>query len=160
MKLAGPTAIVLDTTPLGLITQRPGHVGGDACRAWYGTLSGIGCRFFVPEIADYEVRRELLRAKKADGIQRLDDFISADPARYLPLTTEQVRRAALLWAQARQGGLVTAPPEALDGDVLIAAQAESVMPADFSLSGRVVATQNVRHFGALTTAVLWSDLIP
>jgi len=28
----------------------------------------------IPEIADYEVRRELLRADKAKGIERLNDL--------------------------------------------------------------------------------------
>ena len=28
----------------------------------------------MPEIADYEVRRELLRANKAKGIKRLDEL--------------------------------------------------------------------------------------
>jgi hypothetical protein len=53
----------------------------------------------VPEIADYEVRRELLRANKVRGIARLD--LLKNSIGYLPLTTPIMLKAAELWAQAR-----------------------------------------------------------
>ncbi len=160
MKVTSSIAIVLDTTPLGLVTQRPGHIGGDACRAWYASLTRIGCRFFVPEIADYESRREFLRHSNTAAVIRLDVFNAAVPDRYLPLTTQEVRLAADLWARVRNQGKTTAPPEALDGDALIAAQANLLNPIMFGLSAVVVATANVGHLSALTHAVLWSDIQP
>lgn len=159
MTLSAPVALVLDASPLGLLTQRPGHAGGDACKSWYASLLHVGCRFFVPEIADYEVRRELLRRNNAAAVARLDGFSSA-PGRYLPLTTESVRLAAHLWAQTRQAGRVTADPKALDGDVLIAAQARLLIPADFGLSGTLIATENLAHFTSLAPAAAWSDIQP
>jgi predicted nucleic acid-binding protein len=113
MHLSGWTAVILDTTPLGLLTQRPGHIGGDTCRAWYASLTAAGHRFFVPEIVDYELRRKMRQADNINAISRLDGFVSIDSDRYLPLTTPAVRLAADLWAQARRTGHVTAPPEAL-----------------------------------------------
>lgn len=160
MRATAPVAVVLDSTPLGLLTQKVGHRQGDACRAWLTGLEAAGSRFYVPEIADYEVRRELLRAGKAASVMRLDAFVVAEPDRYLPLTTQDVRLAAQLWAQARQPGHVTAPPEALDGDVLIAAQARRIVARHFGLSGVLVATQNTRHFANLAPAALWSDVKP
>lgn len=154
------TAVVLDETPLSLLAQKAGHTQGDACKSWYATLIQTGHRFYVPEIADFELRRELLRAGKTVSIARLDGFIAAVPDRYLPLTTPVVRLAAALWAQARNRGRTTAPPEALDGDTLIAAQANLLNPAAFGLSATVVATANVGHLGALTRAALWSDITP
>jgi hypothetical protein len=53
----------------------------------------------VPEIADYEVRRELLRAKKERGLARLDALASR--LKYLPITTAAMRQAAVFWAEAR-----------------------------------------------------------
>jgi hypothetical protein len=53
----------------------------------------------LPEIADYEVRRELLRAKKTQGLAHLDALGSL--LEYLPITTSAMRQAALFWAQAR-----------------------------------------------------------
>jgi hypothetical protein len=74
----------------------------------------------VPEIADYEVRRELLWAKKMRGLARLDALVSH--LEYLPLTTAAMREAADLWAQARQQGQPTASDKAIDADVILAAR--------------------------------------
>ncbi len=160
MTIIAPLAIVLDTSPLSLLTQKTGHALSDACKAWYTALENLGSRFYVLEIADYEVRRELLRAGKTASVRRLDVFIAAEPDRYLPLTTPDVRLAAQMWAQARQSGHVTAPPEALDGDILIAAQACRRVPTVFALSGPIIATENARHFASLAPALLWSDILP
>ena len=48
----------------------------------------------VPAIVYYELNRELLRARKGFGIARLDAFVAASPARYLPLSDEALRLAA------------------------------------------------------------------
>ena len=162
MILNTPMAIVLDETPLSLLTQRQGHLQGNVCKAWYLALEAAGCRFYVPEIADFELRRELLRVSgktgSAGGVTRLDIFIAAEPDRYLPLTTPEVRLAAALWAQARNQGKPGASPEALDGDALIAAQANLLNPAAFGLSAMIVATANAGHLSALTNAALWSEI--
>jgi len=158
--LSRPIAIVLDETPLSLLTQKIGHPQGDICKAWYASLIRARNRFYVPEIADFELRRELLRSGRTTSIGRLDAFIAAVSDRYLPLTTPAVRLAAALWAQARNRGRTTAPPEALDGDTLIAAQAVLFNPAAFGLTATVVATANVGHLSALTSAALWSEITP
>ena len=102
----------------------------------------------------------MLRHGNTNAITRLNVFNGAVPARYLPLTTPDVRLAAALWAQVRNQGRTTAPPEALDADALIAAQARLLNPAAFGLSAAAVATANVGHLNALTNAALWSDIQP
>ena len=73
---------------------------------------------------------------------------------YLPLTTAAMRLAAGLWAQARRGGYPTAPDPALDGDVILAAQALSLgVPV-------IVATDNVAHLSRFVTADLWQNITP
>ena len=62
------------------------------------------------------------------------------------------RRAAALWAVARSSGNVTAPPEALDGDVLVAAQAVE--------EGATILTTNSRHFELLSVAPLDWRAVP
>jgi hypothetical protein len=94
----------------------------------------------------------------AKMVTRMDVFNATVSGAYLPLTTPEVRRAAMLWAQVRNQGKTTAPPEALDGDALIAAQADLLDASVFGLSGVVVATANAGHLSALTNAVLWSDI--
>jgi predicted nucleic acid-binding protein len=97
-----------------------------------------------------ELRRELLRIRAVASLARLDDL--AGELIYAPITTATWRRAAGLWASARRVGVVTAPPAALDGDVLVAAQAIE--------QNAVVVTTNAKHFEALaTTAVEW-DAVP
>ena len=85
---------------------------------------------------------------------------AAEPDRYLHLATADWRMAALLWARVRNAGRTTASPDALDGDVLIAAQAETLDPAAHGLAARIVATANVNHLSTLTRAALWSDITP
>lgn len=120
-------------------------------------MTHAGRRIIVPEIADYEIWRELRRAGKLAGIARLDAFNTARADRYLPLTTATVRLAADLWAQARNAGVPTADIQALDGDVLIAAQALSLGLAPVDL---VVATHNVRHIGRFVPASTWASITP
>ena len=96
----------------------------------------------VPAIVYYELKRELLRARKTFGIGRLDAFVNATPGRYLTLSDDALRLAAELWAQSRQMGRPTYGPSALDIDVLIAAQALSF---GASASEVVVITTNSKH---------------
>jgi hypothetical protein len=65
-------AVVLDTGPLGMVTHRGGVPEVDACKRWLLALAERGVRIGILEIADYEVRRELIRAGKVRGIERLD----------------------------------------------------------------------------------------
>ena len=149
-------AVVLDSSPLGLVTQKAGKSPeGDACRTWMEALLTQGVRVYVPEVADYEVRRELIRAKKPTSITRLGRLKQL--ARYLPITTEIIVEAAALWAQARNAGVATADIHALDGDVIVAAQALSLglVPSQF-----VIATSNVRHISRFAPADLWSNIKP
>ncbi|MEK6262814.1 MAG: nuclease [Planctomycetota bacterium] len=105
----------------------------------------------MPEIADYEVRRELLRANKVNGLALLDTL--TESLDYLPLTTAVMRRAARLWADARQSGQPT--DNTIDGDVILAAQALSLGVDDY-----VVATTNVGHLSRFAPDQLWNEIEP
>src|SRR6266487_3378313 len=97
--------IVLDSGPLGLVTKRPGQsVPVDECQQWALDLSDAGHAIHVPEIADYEVRRELIRIGNSAGLDRLDRFNKAEPGRYLPIMTAVIRVAAAFWAESRKRG--------------------------------------------------------
>ena len=106
-----------------------------------------------PEIADYELRRELLRASKTRGIQQLDQLKATIP--YLPITTEVMLKAAELWAEARNQGYPTASAEALDGDVILAAQAVILRSQGYNT---VIATANVGHLSRFTVAKTWPEI--
>ena len=147
--------IVLDAGPLGLIAQRPGVYDADACRVWLGRQTGAGVRVVVPEVADYELRRELTRIRAVSAIRRLDYFIADEPDRYLPITTDAMRYAAVLWADVRNCGLPTADPKELDGDAILAAQ---VLTSEFAGPDAIVATTNVAHLARFLPAREWSTI--
>jgi hypothetical protein len=115
-------------------------------------LMDAGVIFYLPEISDYEVRRELPRAGKTRGLRWLDEL--GEVVTYLPLTTGIMREAAILWANVRQQGLGTAPEASLDGDVILGAQARSL-----DLTDCAIATTNPGHLGRYYPAVWWGDLV-
>jgi predicted nucleic acid-binding protein len=117
------------------------------------SLVARGVRILVPEIADYEVRRELLRARKARGIARLN--LLKEALGYLPLSTPVMPGAAQFWAEARNQGKPTADDTSLDGDMILAAQAASL---EADRGEVVVATTNPRHLELFVTARHWADI--
>ncbi len=144
---------MLDAGPLGLITNPNLSSGSVACAQWLQTHITSGSRIIIPEIADYEVRRELLRADKVKGIARLDDL--AKLIEYLPITTAAMRQAAKLWAQSRQQGQPTAGDKTIDGDMILVAQAVTLRVPDV-----VIVTTNVGHLSRFIAAEVWQDVAP
>jgi predicted nucleic acid-binding protein len=120
-------------------------------------LTKAGVQVLVPEVADFEVRRELIRAGKTYGVIRLDAFTGAYAYRYVPITTSAMKRAAELWADARNNGVPTADTRALDADVILAAQA---LTSGFTISEIAVASSNVRHISRYVGCNLWSGIAP
>ncbi len=102
----------------------------------------------MPEIAAYEVRRNLLLEGLTKSVTHLDQLKEA--LIYQPLTTEAMLRAAEMWAEARRTGMPTAADKELDGDVILAAQAEQ--------AGATVATENVGHLPRFVDARGWRDV--
>lgn len=94
--------ILLDSGPLGLITNPGALPATGACGRWLVEALERGAAVLVPEIADYEVRRELIRARRVAGISRLDTFI--EHVEFMPIETTAMRRAAAFWAEARREG--------------------------------------------------------
>jgi predicted nucleic acid-binding protein len=120
------------------------------CQLWLDSLPARGYKAVLPEITDYEVRRELMRAGKVAGIRQLDllkNFIQ-----YLPISTEVMLKAAELWADSRQRGRSTADPKELDGDVILAAQAILLVNEGHEV---VIATTNVGHLSQFVDAREW-----
>jgi predicted nucleic acid-binding protein len=106
----------------------------------------------LPEIVDYEIRRELIRLGGTLALANLNGY--GIQLEYLPITTAAMKLAADLWARARSTGQPTAPDPALDGDVIVAAQA-------LSLNITVlIATGNPSHLSRFAPADLWSNIMP
>ncbi len=119
-------------------------------------MDAAGARIVVPDVADYEVRRELTRANAAEGLARLDLLEAV--LDYDPITTATLRKAAELWAHVRKLGLPTAGPASLDADAVLAAHALLVGgPGDLV----TIATTNPRHLNRFPgiDAAIWNAII-
>jgi predicted nucleic acid-binding protein len=138
--------LLLDTSVVGWICHPRRHA---EVRRWLATALRAH-EILVSEVADYELRRELLRIGARRSLQRLDEL--GRELRYLPVTTSTWRAAARLWARQRQAGRPGAGSEALDGDVLVAAQALA--------ENATVVTANARHFEGLVSALEWQEVPP
>jgi predicted nucleic acid-binding protein len=143
--------VLIDTGVLGFLCH-PNPALSEAAEHRFDELRGRAStppQLCLPEIADYELRRKLLHIGSTRSLAQLDRLAATFV--YLPLTTEVMRGAARLWADARSTGRPTGAPTALDGDAILAAQALTV--------GGLVVTTNRKHLTALGVAVEdWSDL--
>jgi predicted nucleic acid-binding protein len=146
--------ILLDSGPLGLVSHPKASRAAESCRAWVRSQEAQGHLIVVSEIADYEVRRELLRARKLAGLARLD--LVNSQLSYMSITTSVMRRAAELWAQARQMGKPTADDQSLDADVILAAQALLLIDGGDEV---IVATTNPKHLSLFVPAMRWQDIV-
>ena len=147
-----PLAIGLDSNVLGTLSHPKGRDHA-AVTLWMERQLQSGNQIVIPQIADYELRRELLLINSQRGLRTLDRLIQT--VEYLPLTTEAIYRAAALWAELRKRGQSTADPHALDGDVILAAQLLTWLPEQWTL---VVATVNVRHLNRMVDARPWQQI--
>jgi predicted nucleic acid-binding protein len=143
--------LLLDTNILSRICH-PARAEDHLLGRWFEGVSQQEDLVFLPEIADFETRRGLLHVALRSGrtttrsLRRLDQL--GNLLTYLPLTTSVMRRAALLWAEARFRGIPTG--SSLDADVILAGHALEV-------SGAVV-TDNLRHLERLAPSCRWQDI--
>ena len=147
--------ILLDSSPLGTLSNPAQTPEVIAISVWAADCDDAGHTLYVPEVIDYEIRRELLRAGKSAGLVKLNALKAS--LVYLPLTTDTMLLAADLWAQSRRRGQPTGDPKKLDIDVILAAQA-LLLPVP--LSDLILATTNVGHLSQFVPAALWTDIAP
>lgn len=137
--------IVLDTGPLGKVTHPKAN---RAAAEWFRSMLESGCEVVIPEIADYELRRNLILEGLTESLGRLDRLKQV--LEYLPIDTQTMLQAAQFWADARHRRRPTADPKALDGDAILAAQAK--------LTEAAVATENVAHLDQFVETRRWRDM--
>jgi predicted nucleic acid-binding protein len=98
----------------------------------------------LPEIIDYELRRELLLQGFGDSVRLLDQL--RKDLTYVWFRDGVLDRAAGLWADLRRRGLPTADDRRLDVNVILAAQALDYVGAGDDL---IIATDNPGHLNRL-----------
>lgn len=144
--------VLLDSTPLGQITHpniKP------EIRNWLQNLNEQNIFLLIPEIVDYELRRQLLLNNREKSISRLDAFIKN---RLILINRETILKACELWAWIRQQGLPTADSKNIDGDVILVAQA--ILQKEF-YDQVIIVTENVKHLSRFNiygiNVTSWSD---
>jgi predicted nucleic acid-binding protein len=140
--------VLLDSGPLGRLVHAD-YSRNQEIRAWLSRLLGRRTVVYLPEIADFEVRRNLILENLRGSLANLDEL--AKLVTYLPIVTADMRLAAELWAKSRKAGRSVGDPRELNADVILAAQAIR--------QGAVIATENLGHLGQFTTACLWKQIV-
>ena len=151
--------IVLDSGPLGRISNPKASPENDSIKEWLFGLLDNGDILVLPEIADYEVRRELIRAGKITGIASLD-LLKTKPE-YLPLDTQTMLDAAQFWALARNMGKPATNNLALDGDMILVAQSRAaarVWAEEAAGGNTIIATANPKHLADFRDARLVENI--
>ena len=151
--------IVLDAGPLGMISNPKASPENDESKAWLLNLLRRNSIVVMPEVADYEVRRELIRVNKTLGLSYLDNLKSR--LKYLPIDTQTMLEAAQIWAQTRNIGKPATNNLSLDGDMILVAQARAATRAwaEEAAGGHTtLATTNPKHLNYFCDARLWRDI--
>jgi predicted nucleic acid-binding protein len=147
--------IFLDTGILGLLTHKKLSDEVQGCARWLWDIIRAGHDVVICEINDYEIRRALIRINSTYSLTELDRLISI--LIYSPISTPIMRRAAAIWARARNEGRSMAPPEALDCDAILLAHVQ-----EFSVSNppAVIVTTDVSDLSRFADARLWQKVSP
>ena len=136
---------LLDTGPLGMLVHPKQN---KKITKWILKELKSNTNIVIPEIADYELRRNLILENFNKSIERLDELKKS--MTYLPLTTDIMLRAAELWADARKRGKPTSDPKELDGDVILASQA-------LAINAKIITT-NSGHLSLFVSTIEVNEL--
>jgi hypothetical protein len=142
--------VVFDTGVLGIVTHPSKRTS--PCVQWFESLVAADVEIVVPEICDYELRREYILQNNLKAIGFLDGLKQS--AVFCKVDSDIWLAAAALWAQCRSAGKAMAGNAELDGDVLLIATVNS-MTLDPTT---VVATTNVKHIDQHLDARKWEDI--
>ena len=152
--------VLLDAGVLGLACNPKAGSEADRCRDRLAELVVAGIEVLIPEVADYEVRRDLvlkalpktrpailkrlanLSSRPTPSLRRLD--LLRGSFGFLPISGAAMLRAAEFWAVLRRTGQATAGPWDLDADCILAGQAATAGTLGDRLT---IATTNIRHLG-------------
>jgi predicted nucleic acid-binding protein len=149
--------IPLDTGVVGLLSSSPLLPDVAACKAWVYGMASAGATIVIPDVVDYECRREDVRIGATAKLKRLDGLRSM--FRGAEVTPAAWLKAAEFWALVRRAGLPTAHPDALDGDAILAAVTATLVGDGDSAT---IATTNVGHLARFPgiDAREWRQIAP
>lgn len=145
--------LLLDTGILGKICYPKSRANRPIALWLESQLTKGHIEIVIPEISDYELRRELLhrsiykvRPEAKDALGRLNLLVGT--LDYWPLSTSAMRSAAQIWAEAKGTGQSTEPEKYLGCDIILAAQVREA-------EGQVITT-NEKHLSRFVKVYDWS----
>jgi len=113
--------VFIDSSVLGILANPNKISESSQCREWLYKLLAQGIYICSSIIYDFEVRRGLIleyqKKPYLTSIQNLDQL--AEIIAFLPITSELLKQASILWASARTQGIPTAEQKNLDIDIII-----------------------------------------
>ncbi|WP_066377106.1 MULTISPECIES: nucleic acid-binding protein [unclassified Anabaena] len=151
--------VFIDSGVLGILTNP--HKTGEVfdCEEWLYRLLSRGIYVCSSELCDYEIRRSLiltsLKQTQPPSIQSLDEL--REIISFLPVTSELLKKASSLWADARIQGVPTADNKSLDIDIIICSQWQ-MLKEEFPARYIVIATTNVKHLSRFAEAKIWRNI--
>jgi predicted nucleic acid-binding protein len=125
------------------------------CQDWFYLLLSRGVYLVSSTICKYEVKRELIRRKKARELSHLEQLKTR--LDFLGVDEKTLDVAAELWAQARIEGMPTADDKSLDADLIICAQWQ-LLKEEYPGRYIVIATTNVAHLSRFAEAQEWRNI--
>jgi predicted nucleic acid-binding protein len=125
------------------------------CQDWFYYLLSRSALVVTSAICNYEVKRELIRRKKVQEINNLNQLKALIDL--IPVDEPTLELAAKLWAEARNKGLPTADDLSLDADVIICAQYR-LLAEEYPGRYIVIATTNVKHLSRFSEAKEWQEI--
>ena len=151
--------VFIDSGVLGILAN-PNRIGEISdTQEWLYRLLSQGVYVCSSEICDFEVRRSLiLESQKKpylNSIKNLDQL--REIISFLPVTSELLKKASVLWASARSQGIPTADNKSLDIDIIICSHWQ-MLKEEFPGRYIVIATTNVKHLSRFTEANSWRNI--
>jgi hypothetical protein len=151
--------VFIDSSVLGILAN-PNRIGeASDCREWLYKLLSRSAYVCSSQICDFEVRRSMLleshhkpHLNSIPNLDNLQEIIS-----FLPITSELLKKASSLWADARSQGIPTADNKSLDIDIIICSHWQ-MLKEEFPARYVVIATTNVKHLSRFSEAKTWRDI--
>ena len=152
--------VILDTGVLGWMCNPSSHPTAIIYRKWLYTLLSRGVTVTTSDICMYEVKRGLILAANStgsfEGIKYLNDLRKVFD--FLPVTTQVLEEASVLWASAQFKSQGTSNPKNIDVDIILCAQWKILQDES---SGRrvVIVTENLRDLSRFADAESWNNIV-
>lgn len=151
--------VFIDSGVLGILANPSKLNEVSECQEWLYRLLSQGVYVCSSEICDFEVRRSLIlesqKKPRLNSIQNLDQL--REIISFLPVTSELLKKAAVLWSYARSQGIPTADNKSLDIDIIICSHWQE-LKEEFTGRYVVIATTNVKHLSRFAEAQTWKNI--